>query len=168
MKYKFENIYGKPLSNSLRVFKKVINNGWVIETDDEALFDQLEADEKDRTGEPIDWHIFKDGETVLIDNIGRNFACTIKGNGRIQLIKILNGVDCHLRTAQEMEEYLNSMGLNGKGIFIKAHNALKDMKTIFIPEIKCSLHWIYRGEQIWNLDGKNNSNNVNDYKWQLL
>ena len=78
--------------------------------------------------------------------------------------------DCHLRTANNMEKYLSELGygLDGTELMKKAAHALKQNKTIFIPEIGVTLHWIYIGNDQWDLNGKYNSTDVNDYKWKLL
>lgn len=78
--------------------------------------------------------------------------------------------DFHLRTAKEMEKYLDELeaGLNGSEIMQNAATALLDNKTVYIPEISATLHWVYMGYKPWNLDGKNNSTDINDYRWQLL
>lgn len=77
---------------------------------------------------------------------------------------------CHLKTAKNMEKYLTEIGfgLNGSEIMKKAACALQDNKTICIPEISVTLHWIYIGDKRRNIDGNNNSKDVNDYMWKLL
>lgn len=78
--------------------------------------------------------------------------------------------NCHLRNAEDMKKYLTELGfgLNGDEIMKKASCALQNNKTVYIPEISMTLHWVYFGDKPWNIDGKNNSKNVNDYMWNLL
>lgn len=78
--------------------------------------------------------------------------------------------NCHLKTAKDMERYLTELGfgLNGKEIMKKAGHALQENKTVYIPEISVTLHWVYFGDKTWNINGKNNSKDINDYMWQLL
>lgn len=45
--------------------------------------------------------------------------------------------------------------------------AIKTKKSIYIPELKATLHWIYNGSKQWLFQG-GNSNNVADYKYELL
>lgn len=82
----------------------------------------------------------------------------------------MNTYSCHLKTAKNMEKYLTEIGfgLNGSEIMKKAACALQDNKTVYIPEISVTLHWVYIGDKTWNIDGNNNSNDLNDYMWQLL
>ena len=90
MKYKFEPTLGVPLYHGWDPYQKVVNNGCTIETQNVSLLAQLAADERDRTKAPIDWWLFKPGETVLIDNYGNRFACTMNNNGKwITLVKII-------------------------------------------------------------------------------
>jgi len=90
MKYKFESTWGKPLYDGLVPYQKIVNNGCTIETQDNNLIAQLAEDELKRSAPPIDWHLFKVGETVLIDNYGDRFACTMNNNRQwIRLNKII-------------------------------------------------------------------------------
>jgi len=90
MKYQKSLTYGMSLECSLRPYKKVTNNGYIIETQDECLIQQLIEDDKQRTATPIDWQMFKVGETILIDNRGIMYACTMNNNRQwIRLDKII-------------------------------------------------------------------------------
>lgn len=91
MKYIFEQTYGLPLYHGWEPYQKVVNNGCVIETQDNNLIAQLVEDERNRNSRPIDWHLFKAGKTVLVDNYGVRFACTMNNSGQwIQLVKIIS------------------------------------------------------------------------------
>jgi len=91
LRYEFKPTLGLRLFHGFAPYKKVVNNGCVIETQDDQLVEQLEKDEADRIEEPIDWHLFKVGETILIDNFGNRFACSVNNNGQqIQLEKIID------------------------------------------------------------------------------
>ena len=90
MKYEFKSTLGVGLYCGLDSYQKVVNNGCTIETQDNNLIAQLVEDEWRRAGRPIDWHLFKAGGTILIDNYGNRFACTMNNDGRwIQLVKII-------------------------------------------------------------------------------
>lgn len=90
MKYEFKSTIGMGLYHGLEPYQKVVNNGFVIETQDNNLIVQLIEDERRRNSRPIDWWLFKAGKTVLIDNYGDCFACTMNNNGQwIQLVKIV-------------------------------------------------------------------------------
>ena len=90
MKYLSSSTWGKSLECSMKPYKKVINNGCTIETQDEHLLQQLAEDEKNRISNPINWWLFKVGETVLIDNRNVKYACTMNNNGHwIRLDRIM-------------------------------------------------------------------------------
>ena len=90
MKYIFEKTYGVALYHGCEPYQKVVNNGCTIETQDVSLLMQLAADECSCTGISIDWWLFKPGGTVLIDNYGIRFACTMNNNRQwITLVKII-------------------------------------------------------------------------------
>jgi len=90
MKYEFRPTYGLSLYHGLEPYQKVVNNGCTIETQDVQLLAQLADDECRRTNPPIDWWLFKPGETVLTDNDGRQFACILNNSGSwIQLVRIV-------------------------------------------------------------------------------
>jgi Rad3-related DNA helicase len=88
MKYIKENTIGKPLSTIFTPYQGIVNNGCIIETQSEDLLWQLSQDEIKREEEPIDWHLFKEGEAVLIDNHGRKFACTHQRQGYVCLTEM--------------------------------------------------------------------------------
>ena len=90
MKYEFKPTWGLPLYYGSKPYRKVINNGCTIETQDEILIEQLISNESRRSSQPIDWWLFKVGETILTDNLGRKFACSMNNNGKwIQLDRII-------------------------------------------------------------------------------
>ena len=70
-------------------FRRTVNNGYTISTQDDDLLEQLDWDEINRMMPPIDWHLFRPGETILIDNIGRRFACTVKTDYFVELQEII-------------------------------------------------------------------------------
>ena len=82
MKYENGLFYGVDLCCSSFPYKKVINNGCTIETQDAELIRQLAEDERKRANAPVDWWLFKVGKTVLIDNRGIRFLCTMNNNGQ--------------------------------------------------------------------------------------
>lgn len=90
MKYEFKLTWGLLLHHGSEPFQKVVNNGCVIETQDENLIRQLINDENNRKSKPIDWWLFKVGETILSCDDENYFACTMNNSGKwIQLIKII-------------------------------------------------------------------------------
>lgn len=88
MKYVQGNTVGKPLQCLFKPYQRIINNGCVIETQSEELLWQLYQDEVERDGEPIDWHLFKENKTVLIDNHGRKYACVRQSQGHVILAEL--------------------------------------------------------------------------------
>lgn len=88
MKYIQESTLGKPLQCILRPYQRIVNNGCVIETQSEELLWQLHKDEVERETAPIDWHLFKESETVLIDNHGRKYACVRRNQGHVTLAEL--------------------------------------------------------------------------------
>ena len=89
MNYKHEDTHGRKLRSIAAPFKSVVNNGYTISTQDSGLIEQLWENEIER-GEVIDWFIFKVGKSVLIDDLGRKFACTMAvHNGIIELMEII-------------------------------------------------------------------------------
>lgn len=88
MKYIQENTIGKPLECILRPYQRIVNNGCVIETQSEGLLWQLHKDEVERDGRPIDWHLFRESETVLVDNHGRKYACVRQCQGHVTLAEL--------------------------------------------------------------------------------
>ena len=90
MRYEFRSTLEVGLYHGWDPYQKVVKNGCTIETQDNNLIAQLIEDERNRNSRPIDWWLFKAGETVLIDNYGDRFACTMNNNGQwIQLVKIV-------------------------------------------------------------------------------
>lgn len=89
MKYVQENTIGKPFQCHFNPYQRVVNNGWSIETQSEELLWQLSQNENDCSSkEVIDWFLFKENQTVLIDNHGRKFACNKKSDGYVQLAEL--------------------------------------------------------------------------------
>ena len=88
MKYIHENTIGKPLQCLFKPYQRIVNNGCVIETQSEELLWQLYQNEKEGETQPIDWHLFKESGTVLIDNHGRRYACVRKSQGHVTLAEM--------------------------------------------------------------------------------
>lgn len=89
MKYRLnDNFFGIGMENKLIPYKKVINNGISIETQDYALLEALCKNESARTTEVIDWHLFKEGYSVLIDDDYNIYGCIVKTDGYVQLNKL--------------------------------------------------------------------------------
>lgn len=88
--YNNEGFLGRPLYAGLEPFRRVVNNGCEIETQDVDLIRQIRENEFARGSEVIDWHLFKPGRTILIDNMGRKFGCTRNVYGQwIELTEIV-------------------------------------------------------------------------------
>lgn len=91
MKYELESTLGAPLYYGYEPYLKVVNNGCIIETQDNLLIAQLAEDEQNRQAPPIDWYLFKVGRAVLTDNYGNRFACTMNNNGQwIRMDKLID------------------------------------------------------------------------------
>ena len=66
---------------------------------------------------------------------------------------------------KEMCKYLEDCGVeNPMNIMAKA---IKSKTSIYIPQLKATLAWIYKGEASWNFHG-GNSNNLDDYNYQIM
>lgn len=90
LKYVYEPFCGKKLVHPWKPYCTTTNNGFVIESQDENLLIQLSSNDNDPCGDIIDWHLFRVGETVLIDNYGVKYGCVNKYfNYKIVLDKIL-------------------------------------------------------------------------------
>ena len=103
MKYCKANTHGVPMATSNAPFKRVINNGYEISTQSDSLIKQLEDNERDRSGPVIDWHLFKPGETILIDNFGQQYACIIKTDGFVELQAIV-GIKISHTVAEKLHD----------------------------------------------------------------
>ena len=66
---------------------------------------------------------------------------------------------------ESMCKYLENCGIENP-IHILTE-AIQTKKSIYIPKIKATLAWIYKGETPWNFRG-GNSNNLNDYNYQIM
>lgn len=75
MKYVCEPFWGKNQHVPMTPYMKTVNNGYAIKTQNADLIKQLQENEINREPDVIDWHLFKVGETVLIDNNGNKFGC---------------------------------------------------------------------------------------------
>lgn len=74
-------------------------------------------------------------------------------------------VNTNLLTAKNMEKELIEYGIKEPLSIMK--KAIQSKTSIAIPEIKATLHWMYKGDKEWNFFG-NNSTDVNDYLFQLM
>lgn len=91
MRYEFKSTIGMSLYHGTAPYQKVVNNGCIIETQDNNLIAQLAEDEHKHAGHPVDWWLFKPGKTILTDNYGARFACVMNNDGWwIQLVKIID------------------------------------------------------------------------------
>ena len=75
MSYIQKDFFGIPMKSEMKPYKKVVNNGYTIITQDESLIRDLTFNEKYQNG-IIDWFLFKPGKTILFDTLGRAFGCT--------------------------------------------------------------------------------------------
>lgn len=66
---------------------------------------------------------------------------------------------------EEMCKYLEDCGVENPVDIMT--EAIKSKTSIYIPKLKSSLAWIYRGEKPWNFYG-DNSHDVNDYDYQIM
>lgn len=70
-------------------YQTTVNNGYVIETDDSNLIEQLKENENNRSSDVIDWYLFKVGNTILIDDNGIRYGCIQQTDSyKITLIRI--------------------------------------------------------------------------------
>ena len=66
---------------------------------------------------------------------------------------------------EEMCKYLTGCGVeNPMDIMTES---IKSKASIYIPKIKATLAWIYKGDRPWNFHGSN-SNNLDDYNYQIM
>ena len=64
-----------------------------------------------------------------------------------------------------MCKYLEDCGVENPMDIIT--EAIKSKASIYIPKLKATLAWIYKGEAPWDFHG-GNSNNVDDYNYQIM
>ena len=89
MKFRLnDNFFGIDMESKMIPYKKVVNNGIHIESQDYELLEALWRNECDRTAEAIDQHLFKNGYSVLIDDNYNIYGCTTKTVGYVQLNKL--------------------------------------------------------------------------------
>lgn len=89
MKYRLnDNFFGVGMECKSVPYKKVVNNGSYIETQDYALLEALNKNEGNRTADVIDWHLFRAGYSVLIDDDYNIYGCTVKTDGYVLLNKL--------------------------------------------------------------------------------
>lgn len=91
--------YGIPFEKHYTPSRRVVNLGTVIELQDNILREQLVLNEHNRNGEVIDWHLFRSGTSILIDNRGEIYACIHKCDYYVELAKLV-------LTAEEKEAFL--------------------------------------------------------------
>ena len=89
MKYRLnDNFFGIDMESKMIPYRRTVNNGIYIETQDYGLLKALWKNECDRTAAAIDWHLFRDGYSVLIDDNYNIYGCTTKTTGYVQLTKL--------------------------------------------------------------------------------
>lgn len=89
MKYRLnDNFFAIDMESKMIPYKRTVNNGTYIETQDYGLLKALWENECDRDSEVIDWHLFKGGYSVLIDDNYNIYGCRTKTDGYVHLDKI--------------------------------------------------------------------------------
>lgn len=83
-------------------YKETVNNGYYIQTQSDSLIEQLRKNEYDRNGEVVDWFLFRDGKSVLIDNYNNAYLCRVKTNYSVEL-------DLLLLTDEEKQQRLGDV-----------------------------------------------------------
>ena len=63
----------------------VVNNGYEIGTNVQLLQKQLNDNEYTPGSEVIDWYLFRQHKSVLIDYYGNFYGCTIKTDSYVEL-----------------------------------------------------------------------------------
>lgn len=67
--------------------------------------------------------------------------------------------------SESMEKVLADKGIRNPDSIMES--AIRENRTVYIPEINADLHWIYRGEKPWSFSGEN-SKDIKDYSFQLI
>lgn len=75
LSYEERDFYDVDMKSEMKPYKKVVNNGYTIMTQDESLIRDLEWNEKYHNG-IIDWFLFRVGKTVLFGTNGKVYGCT--------------------------------------------------------------------------------------------
>ena len=100
MKYRLnDNFYGIDMESKMIPYRKVVNNGIYIESQDYELLEAIHKNEYDRDSEVIDWHLFRACHSILIDDNYNIYGCTAKSEGYVQLTKLM------LYHIQETKDY---------------------------------------------------------------
>ena len=73
--YMQKDFFGVPMKSEMKPYKKVINNGYTIMTQEESLIRDLEWNEKYHNG-IIDWFLFRKGKTILFSTNDKVYGCT--------------------------------------------------------------------------------------------
>ena len=90
MSYLQRDFFGVHMKSDLKPFKKVVNNGYTILTQDESLIRDLEWNEKYHNG-IIDWFLFRQGKTILFSTNGKAYGCTCFSYGSfVELVEFKN------------------------------------------------------------------------------
>ena len=67
--------------------------------------------------------------------------------------------------SESMEKVLADKGIRNPDSIMES--AIRENRTVYIPEINADLHWIYSGEKPWSFSGEN-SKDIKDYSFQLI
>lgn len=68
-------------------------------------------------------------------------------------------------TKEQMCKHLSDCGIENPLRILT--DAIESKASIYIPKLKGTLAWIYKGDKPWNFHG-NNSNNLDDYNYQIM
>lgn len=75
LRYEQRDIFGVKMKSLPVPYKKVINNGCIIQSQDDELIKILDNNEVQQ-GRVIDWWLFKPGRTVLYAPNGKIYGCS--------------------------------------------------------------------------------------------
>ena len=98
-RYEQRSFMGNSLRSMSAPFKRVVNNGCTISSQDEELLNELKYNEMHNNG-IIDWHLFKQGETILYATNNKVYGCSYI-NGPKTYVELLEIID---------KEYLEKLG----------------------------------------------------------
>lgn len=137
MRYIQESFFGKPLFSGMIPYRTTINNGYTIRTQNLELIRQLQENEE-KGGEVIDWFLFKEGNTILIDNNGYKFGCTsVSHNSSVQLDELISGTYYSVT----FKTKTSLAGVIPFEILIRAHNEA-DAKSILEENLDSQVYEI--------------------------
>lgn len=73
--------------------------------------------------------------------------------------------DQRIIPSESMNKVLADKGIRNPDSIMES--AIRENRTVYIPEINADLHWIYSGEKPWSFSGEN-SKNIKDYSFQII